>query len=169
MYKEALEIRRRLAQDNPQVYEPNLAETLYNLALLSGKIKLYDNAVAKYEEALVIYRRLAKTNPQTYNSKVANILGSQSYYAIFLKQFTESEQFAREGITMDSTMHFIYTNLAAALLFQGKYAAAEAIYRQYKNELKESFLDDFEQFSEAGVIPEERKEDVEKIKMMLNE
>lgn len=169
MYKEALVIRQRLAQTNPQVYEPVVAETLYRLAFIYGYTKRYDNAVAKYEEALVIYRRLAKTNPQTYNSIVANILGNQSYYAIFLKQFTESEQFAREGITMDSTMHIIYSNLAAALLFQGKYAAAEAIYRQYKNELKEGFLDDFEQFSEAGVIPEERKEDVEKIKMMLNE
>ena len=42
-------------------------------------------------------------------------------------------------------------------------------YRQYKGELKDSFLNDFKQFAEAGVIPKEREADVEKIKKMLNE
>lgn len=68
-----------------------------------------------------------------------------------------------------ATQHWIASNLAAALLFQGKYEDAEAIYRQYKDELKECFLDDFNRFAEAGVIPEERQEDVERIKAMLNE
>ena len=99
----------------------------------------------------------------------ANKLGSQSFCAIFAKQFTESERYAREGLVVDSTMHFIYTNLAAALLLQGKYDEAEKIYRQYKDELKDSFLDDFRQFAEAGVIPKEREADVERIKRMLEE
>jgi hypothetical protein len=46
---------------------------------------------------------------------------------------------------------------------------AEKIYRQYKDELKDSFLDDFKQFAEAGVIPKERDADVERIKKMLGE
>ena len=65
--------------------------------------------------------------------------------------------------------HFIYTNLAAALLFQGKHTEAEKIYRQYKSELSDSFLDDFKQFAEAGVIPPECEADVEKIKQLLSE
>ena len=72
-------------------------------------------------------------------------------------------------MAVDSTQHWIATNLAAALLFQGKYAEAEKIYRQYKDELKDSFLDDFKQFAEAGVIPKEREADVERIKKMLGE
>ena len=59
-----------------------------------------------------------------------------------MKQYAEAEQYAHEGLAVDSTQHFIYTNLAAALLFQGKYAEAEAIYQQYKDEMKNSFLDD---------------------------
>ena len=86
-----------------------------------------------------------------------------------MKQYAESEHLAREGLAVDSTQHFIYSNLAAALLFQGKYAEAEKIYREYKSELKDSFLDDFRQFAEAGVIPKEREADVERIKRMLNE
>ena len=86
-----------------------------------------------------------------------------------MKNYPEAEQLAREGLSIDSTKIFIYTNLAAALLFQGKYTESEQIYRQYKSELKESFLDDFKQFAEAGVIPKEYEADVEKIKKMLNE
>jgi hypothetical protein len=35
--------------------------------------------------------------------------------------------------------------------------------------LKDSFLDDFKQFAEAGVISPECEADVEKIKKLLNE
>jgi predicted Zn-dependent protease len=97
------------------------------------------------------------------------MLGNQSFFAIFMKQYAEAEQYARKGLAVDSTQLFIYTNLAAALLFQGKYGEAEAIYRQYKSELKDSFLGDLKQFAEAGVIPKEREEDVEKIKKLLEE
>ena len=86
-----------------------------------------------------------------------------------MKQYAESEQLAREGLAVDSTRHIIFTNLAAALLFQGKYTEAEKIYRQYMDELKDGFLDDFRQFAEAGVIPKECEADVEKIKQILNE
>ena len=214
MYKEALEIRRRLAQTNPQAYEPYVAQTQYNLGLLKVQQELYPDAITSFEEALEIYRRLAKINPaqqQWYKGSVAYLsqlypvvknysaayrinkewlpilkkmyeenpeemksdyagkLVSLSRYALFMKQYAESEQYAREGLIIDSTQHLIYTNLAAALLFQGKYAEAEKLYRQYKSELKESFLDDFRQFAEAGVIPKEREDDVEKIKQILNE
>ena len=67
---------------------------------------------------------------------------------------------------MDSTKHWISGNLAHAILFQGRCDEAEAIYRQYKDELRDSFLDDFRQFEEARVIPEERKEDVQRYKLI---
>ena len=75
----------------------------------------------------------------------------------------------REGLQVDSTQYWIASNLAAALLFQGKYVEAEKIYRQYKKELKDSFLDDFKQYAEAGVIPPEYEADVEKIRKLLEE
>lgn len=62
-----------------------------------------------------------------------------------------------------------YTNLAAALLFQGKVEEAEKIYRQYKAELKDDFLMVFAEYEQQGVIPEEYKAEVERIKAMLNE
>jgi len=142
---------------------------LNSLAILYSRTQRFTESEAMYKEALVIYRRLAQTNPKVYNSELASSLGSCSFFLIFTRKYAESEQYAREGFAVDSTQHWIATNLAHALLFQGKYAEAEKIYREYKSELKDSFLDDFRQFAEAGVIPKEREEDVERIKRMLNE
>ena len=169
MYMEALEIYRRLAKDNPKAYEQDVARTLNNLALLYSDTQRLTESEKIYMEALEIRRRLAKDNPKAYKPLVAVTLGNMSFNAIFMQQYAEAEQLAREGLAVDSTKHLIYTNLAASLLLQGKYTEAEPIYRQYKDELKESFLDDFKQFAEAGVIPKEREEDVERIKRMLEE
>ena len=169
LYKEALEIHRRLAQSNPQVYEPDVAQTLNNLANLYSDTQRFAESETLYKEALEIRRRLAQSNPQAYEPDVASTLGNLSFNAIFMKQYQEAEQCAREAIAVDFTQHWIQANLAVALLFQGKYGEAEEIYRQYKDELKDGFLDDFNQFAEAGVIPKEREEDVEKIKKLLEE
>ena len=122
-----------------------------------------------YKEALETYRQLALTNPQTYEPEVARTLGNMSFTYLFMKDYVKAEQAARDGIALAPTKHWIYSNLAAALLFQGNYAEAEKIYRQYKDELKDGFLDDFKQFKETSVIPKEREADVEKIKKILNE
>ena len=169
MYKEALEIYRRLAKSNPQAYEQRLALKLSLLAIQYKDTQRFTERDALNKEALEIYRRLANSNPQVYKLHVAMTLGRLSFNDIFLKKFIEAEQYALEGLAVDSTQHWIQSNLAAALLFQGKYAEAEKIYRQYKDELKDSFLDDFKQFAEAGVIPKEYEADVEKIKKILME
>ena len=83
--------------------------------------------------------------------------------------FKDGEQYALEALTVAPSFNIINTNLAAALLFQGKVEEAEKIYRQYKAELKDSFLGDFAEYERLKVIPEERKADVEHIKAMLNE
>ncbi len=169
MLKEALEIHRFLVQENPQEYEAGLAKTLNNLAILYSDTRRLEESESILKEGLEIYRRFAAVNPQAYESEVSFTLGNLSFIVLFLKNFADAEKYAYEGIAVDSTQHWISGNLAAALLFQGRYAEAEIIYRQYKDELKDEFLDDFRQFAEAGVIPKEREDDVEKIKQILNE
>ena len=102
-------------------------------------------------------------------SNYATILSNQSFNANLLGKFKEGEQNALEALKVDSTQHMAYTNLAAALLFQGKVEEAEKLYSQYKAEFKDGFLSDFAEYERLGVIPEERKKDVERIKAMLNE
>lgn len=67
-------------------------------------------------------------------------LFKQSAYANILGKFKEGEKFSLEALQVDSTKHIAYTNLASALLFQGKIEEAEKIYRQYKSEFKDGFL-----------------------------
>ena len=167
-FEEALEIYRRLAKASPaqqQWYEGSL----YYLSQLYPVVKNYSAAYRINKEWLPILKKMYEENPDAVKSDYAGKLGSQSFNALFMKQFDESEQLAHEGLAVDSTQHWIATNLAAALLFQGKYAEAEKIYREYKSELKDGFLDDFRQLAEARVIPKEREDDVEKIKQILNE
>jgi len=213
MYKDALEIRKRLADTNPPLYGKKQAECLFWLADSRIKQEKYSEAIAPLEEALVFYKKEAENGASTdyhydaiswlhqlyaherqysqayqclkqnipilrtlylsdksnYAELMNSVLVNLSFSSIFEKQYAEAEAYSKDALEVDSTQHMAYTNLAAALLFQGKYQEAEKIYRQYKSEQKEGFLSDFEEFAKAGVIPKNREEDVEKIKKILNE
>ena len=168
-YTEALRNSRDLAKVNPEAYLPDVAGTLNNLANLQSDLHQYDKAEENYTEALRISRDLAKVNPEAYRMHYAIVLGCMSYMYILKREFVKAELCACDGIKVDSTQTFIYSNLASSLLMQGKYGEAEKLYLLYKNELRDAFLDDFRDFEEIGIIPEEYREDVEKIKRILNE
>ena len=102
-YKEALEIRRKLAQANPQTYLPDVAMTLNNLGLLQYKKNEFEDALKSYKEALEIYRKLAQANPQTYLPYVAmtlNNLGNLQYkkneFEDALKSYKEALEIYRK-------------------------------------------------------------------------
>ena len=167
LYKESLKIYRRLAKENPQAYEPGLASTIGNLANLYQNTNRLEESEELYNESLEIYRRLAKGNPQAYEPDLARTIGGLSYLKNEIGQFAEAEQLAIVALNLDSSQHFIYSNLAAARLFQGKYEEAWSIYKKYKDELKDDFIDDFEQYSQLDIIPNECRSEVERIKRML--
>lgn len=164
----AMEIRRRLAAANPQVYEPDLAMTQYNLGCLYSDTQRYEDSEKMYLSAMEIRRRLAVANPQVYEPDLVRACNNLSFLFLAQGNFEEAERYAREGSKYDFTHHAIYTNLAASLLLQGRYAEAEEIYLRYKEELKEDFLSDFEDFYRRGIIPPEREDDVERIKKLLS-
>ena len=164
----AMEIRRRLAAANLQVYEPDLADTQYNLGCLYYNIQRYEDSEEMYLSALEVYQRLTAVNPQVYEPYLVRACNNLSFLFLAQGNFEEAERYAREGSKYDFTHHTIYTNLAASLLLQGRYAEAEEIYLRYKEELKEDFLSDFEDFYRRGIIPPEREDDVERIKKLLS-
>ena len=168
MYLSAMEIRRRLAVAIPQVYEPDLADTQYNLGCLYYNIQRYEDSEEMYLSALEVYQRLTAVNPQVYEPYLVRACNNLSFLFLAQGNFEEAERYAREGSKYDFTHHAIYTNLAASLLLQGRYAEAEEIYLRYKEELKEDFLSDFEDFYRRGIIPPEREDDVERIKKLLS-
>jgi predicted Zn-dependent protease len=57
-----------------------------------------------------------------------------SWYQLFAQKYAAAEQSATQGLTLDPTQTWIKTNLAHALLFQNKEAAAQKIYDELKNQ-----------------------------------
>lgn len=120
------------------------------------------------EELLPLLFSLHEKNAEEWKDSYSSQLISQSFYANLLNKFKIGEQKALEALKVDSTKHIAYTNLAASLLLQGKVEEAEKLYKQYKAEFKDVFLQNFSEFERLDVIPEERRKDVERIKAILN-
>ena len=152
-------------KEDTALYAVNLQE----LIKLYNSEKNYEAAYNYNAELLKILKSDYLVNPEKFKNAYTVFLSSQSFYANLLGKFKEGEKFSLEALQVDSTKHIAYTNLAAALLFQGKIEEAEKIYRQYKSEFKDGFLGDFAEYERLQVIPKEYMADVERIKAMLQE
>ena len=164
-FEQALDFYKKEAEQGESI--DYYTTIMSRLDQLYGQEKKYSQAYQCFKRNIPLLKTLYQSDKSNYTELLNDILVSQSFYSIFEKQYIEAENYSKEALEVDSTKHVAYSNLAAALLFQGKYQEAEKIYRQYKSELKEGFLSDFEEFSKAGVIPKNREEDVEKIKQLL--
>ena len=164
-FEQALEFYKKEAEQGKSI--DYYTTIMSRLDQLYGQEKKYSQAYQCFKSNIPLLKTIYRSDKNNYTELLKSILVSQSFYSIFEKQYVEAEIYSKEALEVDSTKHVVYSNLAAALLFQGKYQEAEKIYRQYKSKLKEDFLSDFEEFSKAGVIPKHREEDVEKIKQLL--
>ena len=102
-------------------------------------------------------------------SEFAGILVNQSFFANLLGKFDEGEKLSLEALENDSTKYTALTNLAAAMLLQGRYEEAEELYKIIKPTFKDALLDDLDALAKHGVIPKERESDVEKARTLLTE
>jgi predicted Zn-dependent protease len=88
---------------------------------------------------------------------MAVVLGGASYYALLLNKFSEAEQYALSGLITDSSQTWVFTNLAPAYLYQGKWEQAKAIYERLKDQyngkelFKSAFLQDLKDLEAAGI------------------
>ena len=69
-----MEIRLRLAEEDPEEYEPDLAYALHKLAYTQYMTDDYDSSAMNYEKALKIRRRLAEEDPEEYEENLASTL-----------------------------------------------------------------------------------------------
>jgi tetratricopeptide (TPR) repeat protein len=67
---------RELAQKNPKVYLPDVAQTLNSLGILDRDQNRVEEARKEYEGALKFYRELAQKNPDVYLPDVAMTLNN---------------------------------------------------------------------------------------------
>lgn len=167
LFTESLNIYRQLSNNNTNTYKAETAKLLRNLANLLDKRQCWNSSEQMFLEELEINKKLASDQPTRFTADVARTYGNLSNHAILMGDFDKAAQYAKEGLSCDSTKLFIHANLAAALLFGGQYDQAAIIYQQYRSELHDIFLDDFEQFGKLGVIPKEREKDVERIRQLL--
>lgn len=169
LFQESLDAYRTLGSLNGNTYLPEVAKLLRNLATVCDKRQQWDKAGKLYEEELSINQTLASSFPEEYTSHVARTYGNLSNHAILIKDFDKAIEYARQGLALDESRLFIQANLAAALLFKGEQEPAMAIYRKYKKELRDTFLDDFRQFEALGIIPQEAQQAVKTIKQFINQ
>ncbi|MEL6698683.1 MAG: hypothetical protein AAFP89_20740, partial [Bacteroidota bacterium] len=104
-------------------------------------------------------------------------LNSQARYGLFLGEFAQAEALIQEAMALPYENGYLPTNLAPALLFQGKKKEALKVYTSYRDQpfevgsyktYADAFLDDMKAFERAGIIPEAYKVDVEKVKQLLS-
>ena len=156
---------------------------------VTSQIPLYSNIYNSYNyqkkyDLAIIYSNqkieLIQNNENlinNYTNELSMTYSRLASFYIFDEKFNLSELSARKSLVVDSTQVGAKTNLAATLLFQGKYQEAEAIYLELKNKeyagqdktYGDTCLKYLAEFEKANVIPEERKLDVKKIKKLLRE
>jgi tetratricopeptide (TPR) repeat protein len=145
-YEEALGIRRRLAQQQPQVYEPDVAMTLNNLGNALRDLRRYEAAVVAHQEALEIYNR--HDVPHEKVRTLANLgrlyIGERRYEDAlpYLREAADLvERLRAEGLSpqrrrqiMDEHLH-IYENLLICLMKLELYDEALAVAERGKSRL----------------------------------
>ena len=138
LYTEALDIIRKLALTQPEAYEPDVATTLNNIAVLHDEQGKLDQAEAEHTEALEIRRRLALTQPEAYEPNVATTLNNiavlhdeQGKFDQAEAEYTEALEIRRrlaltqpEAYEPDVAMTL--NNIAVLHKNQGKFDQAEA-------------------------------------------
>ena len=92
MNKAAIEIQERLVKDNPKVYEPDLAYSYYNLAVLYYEIQRFDESEKMYKAAIEIQERLVKENPKAYEQDLADSYNNLANLYKKTQRFDESEK-----------------------------------------------------------------------------
>ncbi len=102
LYRESLELRRKLSASNPSVYEPDVAMTCNSLAnLLSDSTEGREEAEELYRESLELNRKLSASNPSMYEPYVA---GTCNNLAVLLKASpegrAEAEKLYREALEL---------------------------------------------------------------------
>lgn len=163
VFKQVSDIYRELTAQNSEKFRGDLMSSFMMIARVFEQQKDYDQCVAYCLEALTIAK---SANDSACQAKAYVGL---SFYSLFQRNFEAAENYARMGLQADSSQTMLYTNLAPALLLQGRTDEAIAIYRQAAAEHKTDMLSDFDLMEKEGVIPLELKPVVEKVKRILEE
>ncbi len=119
-YKNAIASINRAIEINPGDHE--VMDIQASTYLLSGDI---EKAGQSYGKALELLLK------DIEKEKTAEKYGSASWCALFVQRFSDAEKYAKEGLSIDLSAHWIHVNLGHAYLFQDKKTEAIAEYRKF--------------------------------------
>jgi tetratricopeptide (TPR) repeat protein len=165
----AKELLKILSKDNPTGYETNLFMSLAMLHQLYLEQENYKDGYYNDLEILPMVEKRLAEGDESYQQDLVTIVGSLSVNALFSGLFPEAEHYARRSLALDPTDTTAVTLLAEALLMQGKRQEAEPYFLQLDDKAKEISMNDLEFLEDEGLIPKERKADVERVRKLLQE
>ncbi len=101
--------------------------------------------------------------------RILNLYNSYAWYQLLNGDFKGAEKTLSAGMKINPNFAYFPTNLAPALLFQGKFEAAKKIYMEYKDKdfqgkkYSEIYLTDLQEIKATGFSPLTYEEDMKKI------
>jgi tetratricopeptide (TPR) repeat protein len=128
--QEAVALYRRLAQQHPDAFLPDLAMSLANLGLWLSEMGRREEALEATQEAVDLYRRLAQQHPDAFLPDLARSLGAYGVVLRGLGRSAEAAAAFAEGLR--AILPFVralpaaFGGLAGALLQDYLRACAEA-------------------------------------------
>jgi len=170
-FEEALHIFPKLPDENEKQSFGCVSGCLGSLAILYHKNQEYEKSIKfLYEENEIYKKKEESRRPLKRNFILL------SFYHLFIQDYTKSELYARQSLAIDSTQVDARIKLAHSLLFQSRYPEAESIYKELLTlpaaetgkTNAQMILYDFDELEKAGVIPEDRKGEVERIRKIMN-
>jgi len=99
-FTEALNIRKELANNNPDAYLPLVARAYSNLGVIYRNLRCYEEAETAYTKASEIFRDLVATNPDTYLSMLAQTQNNLGLLYWELRRFSEAELVYAEALNI---------------------------------------------------------------------
>ena len=98
--REAVRLRRALAEAPPAAYIPRLAASLSNLANCLSGVGERDGALVAAREAVELYRGLAEASPQAYTPDLAGSLSNLAAFLSAVGERNEALEAAREAVRL---------------------------------------------------------------------
>jgi len=138
------------------------------------ELTILDNGNTSDKGNVRVYSRITDKKFEDEKYALGNYYGGLSWYFVFTREFGKAEQAARKSLTYGDDFEWVNTNLAHALLFQGKYENAKTVYLNYKDKpyindptknYKYFFLKDFDQLEAEGIT----HPDLAKIRRLLTD
>jgi tetratricopeptide (TPR) repeat protein len=178
LFIESFNIMFKWANVSPEQHARDLRDISWSIIrLYSAKLDSLTYNTFKHphnDNFMVIEDRLytsAKSNPELV-TELTIYCGNRAWYLLFAARFDEAERVGLKGLELNGSQTWIKTNIAHALLFQGKYEKALEIYRGLKlqkNRKNESYaiicLAQLDELEKHGIT----HKDVDRIRAFLKQ